>query len=104
MAPSHDAISEPTERTALLSKDIPKPIDPSLGDTIAASDVNGNGNGNESIFKKVGEEGVDEEAGEVEAQENPLYEGKPDVNMMLLFPAVALGVSYFLPDTISISP
>lgn len=92
MAPSNNA-SEPTERTSLLSKDIPKQIGPSLSDTITASDSNVNGYG--SVFKSGDEDAVDEETGEVEEQVNPLYEGRPDVNMGLLFPAVALGVSCF---------
>lgn len=43
---------------------------------------------------------IDEESGEVgveELEDNSLFEGRPDVNMRFLFPAVALGVSNSAP-------
>ena len=86
--PPSNGNPEPDERTSLLSKDIPKPIEPSLSDTITPeTSVNGNG----SISKG---DDRDEEEGEVEEADNPLFEGNDKVaqKMYLLFPAVSIGV------------
>lgn len=81
--------TEPNERTSLLSKDdLKQPIDPSLS-------ISANGEGHSNGSGPYVDEGSDEEAGSVEEQENPLYEGQPEMvqRMYLLFPAVSIGVS-----------
>ncbi|TVY78521.1 Vacuolar membrane amino acid uptake transporter fnx2 [Lachnellula suecica] len=87
-----NGISEPDERTSLLSKGIPI-TEPSASDTITSeSIVNGNGNGNGPHLKA---NGWDEEEGEVgEEAENPLFEGNAKVaqKMNVLFPAVCIGI------------
>lgn len=104
MAPSNDGV--PTERTSLLSKSSKsnsnsnnngKAIDSYSSDEITASESYSSiGDENGSILKGGDENVVDEETGEIEEEDdNPLFEGNPDVNMRLLFPAVALGVSGF---------
>ncbi|KAH8658662.1 putative MFS multidrug transporter [Tricladium varicosporioides] len=85
---NRNSTAEPDERTSLLNKAALKPGDSSLSRTITAdnaSDVNGNG------IKKG--DVVDEEAGEVE-EENPLFEGNPEMaaKMHLLMPAVGIGI------------
>ncbi|KAH6719868.1 major facilitator superfamily domain-containing protein [Leptodontidium sp. MPI-SDFR-AT-0119] len=99
MAPSNDGV--PTERTSLLSKSSKsnsnnngKAIDSYSSDEITASEsYNSIGDENGSILKGGDENVVDEETGEIEEEDdNPLFEGNPDVNMRLLFPAVALGI------------
>lgn len=97
MSPSNERVHDPTERTSLLSKNSNgnrKPIDVSSSDEITA-DGSQSSDGHESIFKGGDGDVVDEETGEVEEDDNPLFEGNPDINMKLLFPAVALGVSTF---------
>ncbi|KAH7418441.1 putative MFS multidrug transporter [Cadophora sp. MPI-SDFR-AT-0126] len=92
MTPPHKEIAEPTERTSLLRKNSKSsPSSSSSSDGITAnsgrsSDDNG------SIFKNGDDGAIDEETGEVEEDNNPLFDGNPDVNMTLLFPAVALGI------------
>jgi hypothetical protein len=86
--PPSNSNPEPNERTSLLSKDSPKPIEPSLSDAITPeTSVNGNGSASKG-------DGRDEEVGEVEEGENPLFEGNDKVaqKMYLLFPAVSIGV------------
>ncbi len=80
--------TEPTERTALLSKDKKDVVDPSLA---ISANGEGNSNGNGSYV----DEYSDEEARSLEEQENPLFEGQPEMaqRMYLLFPAVSIGVS-----------
>lgn len=88
--PPSNGNAEPNERTSLLSKDIPKPIEPSLGDSITPeTSVNGNG----STLKN---DDRDEEEGQVDEGENPMFEGNPKVatKMHLLFPAVSIGVRF----------
>ncbi|KAG4435853.1 hypothetical protein IFR05_008679 [Cadophora sp. M221] len=95
MAPSNDGV--PTERTSLLSKSRninSKAIDSYSSDEITTDESHSrNGDDNGSIFKSGDENVRDEEAGQVvQDDDNPLFEGNPDVNMRLLFPAVALGI------------
>jgi len=83
--------TDPSERTTLLSKDAIKPIDSSLSDSINPNDTaNRNGYGGTGDAPKSGvtDGSVDEENGEVEEAVNPLKK------MHLLFPAVAIGVSF----------
>jgi hypothetical protein len=88
MALSNDA-SEPDERTRLLNKDIPKPIDEATSQA-----VDGSVDGGASKSRVDNEGVVDEEAGEV-AADNPLFEGNEEMRkkLYILFPAVAVGVS-----------
>jgi hypothetical protein len=80
---------EPTETTSLLQNNVPVPVIASLTGP-NTSKLNGNG-----VDSPQPPGGSDEENGEVEQPDNPLFEGQPDVaqKMYLLFPAVALGVS-----------
>ncbi|KAK0129616.1 hypothetical protein ONS96_000180 [Cadophora gregata f. sp. sojae] len=95
MAHSNDEISQPTERTSLLrgnghnnkSKSSSVTSKDSIdADKSRSSNVNGN------ISKNGDDDAVDEEMGEAEEDDNPLFVGNPDINMKLLFPAVALGI------------
>jgi hypothetical protein len=93
-----NGVTEPSERTTLLSKDAIKPIDSSLSDSIIRDEnANRNGYGRTGIAPKSGVTGsiMDEENGEVE-EANPLFEGDAEMTkkMHLLFPAVAIGVSF----------
>ncbi|KAH7360676.1 putative transporter [Rhexocercosporidium sp. MPI-PUGE-AT-0058] len=96
MAPSKTETIEPTERTSLLSKTSNfKTNDSSSSDEITTDESrssSSSSNENGSILKSGDENVVDEEAGEVEEDDNPLFEGNPDINMRFLFPAVALGI------------
>jgi hypothetical protein len=88
-------ITEPSERTRLLSKDTINPIDSSLSDSINPDgSANGNGYGVVGDSSKSGGSGggsiVDQERGEIEEAANPWEMAK---KMHLLFPAVAIGVS-----------
>jgi hypothetical protein len=89
---SNGPSDEAHERTALLSGN--KPNHPSLSDTIKPSE-NGNVDGNAS--KSGVEDGgdVDEEVGDAR-EENPLFEGNEEMRkkLYILFPAVAIGVSF----------
>jgi len=80
--------ANPTETTSLLCKDAPRPVDPQLCES------NGNLAGSRVFADPA--KNVDEEVGEVEEPENPLFTGQPEAaqRMHLLFPAVAIGVGF----------
>ena len=104
----------PSETTSLLSRDITRLGDDLIPDSIDpvrnAKGSNGNGYGGTGTSTdgckgdhKSGDANGsvvdgDEENGEVEQEDNPLFEGQHEMlgKMKLLFPAVAIGVSFAL--------
>ena len=81
----------PTETSPLLSKDTVVSID---------TTANGSPNGVIEVRKVIDgaqtDGAADEEAGEAEELDNPIFEGLPEVaaRLHILAPAVAIGVSF----------
>ena len=93
MAPSNDGNTEPTERTSLLRDESSgSKLKYSAPDNGITTSDRSSSNGHGTVIKNGDNNAIDEEIGEVEEDNSPLFDGNPDINMRLLFPAVALGV------------
>lgn len=91
--------TEPTETSPLLVKDASKPVDGSLG-VLPDGPVE---NGNPVCSSDSGV--ADEEVGETEDADNPVFNGLPEVAARLhwLLPAVGIGVCSIFNFTTSIN-